>query len=491
MTTSNIYNLIGDITSPIVKTLLQPGLLDKTKEDLKHKHGGMTIQDVSRTHRFFKNKALYKPFVNAGRQYKKISGTNNKINSTLTTECQFVVGTDSDFIGDVVLHIKFPALGNPNADISTADRYQYTNYPGIAALQECRFVYNNKNVFTIKQFDILVYQEFLCNDLSGWLDCIGQSKPCDARVYNPDLQVYEVRQILNGYQTPKSYQPPLDIWIRFIFPFTDSTKNALPNFNVQNMLAKSFEITLSKLTNIIKKTNSSGVELPMNITDLVLSTCEVYVEYITTMPIISSIVKSAEKFQAPTRYVLSYSKITNLENGDFNLGRVKYPIENIYFGFRPVENKDSFDNWFKFCTVIPKKEKVIMLLNNPLGPPFMVNRDLEYNASANVVEKIGVYVNNIPFYEMADSTFYSNYLPYKFTDIGQYSRCPITGLMGCSFSFADNQDEIYGFLTDVTSNNLRIIWEKMDVSTPVELTVSLSTINLITMVKGEVFYEYI
>ena len=192
------------------KLLTNADLLEKRLKNIKCKKLRLAqICEIEKTHMFFPN-PRYKPFVQMTHEYfkAKSQGTPN-FGSTPA----FQISQFGDFISDMVLHVKFKALGDPNAELlDGGTRYKYCDYPGMKLLKCVNFGANGNPIAYYDRNDVIMYNQFKIpeNKRASWDKAMGQDRGVETELYQVDYETTRCSTIKYGAQTAKQYQKPLD-----------------------------------------------------------------------------------------------------------------------------------------------------------------------------------------------------------------------------------------------------------------------------------------
>jgi hypothetical protein len=427
--------------------------------------------------------------------------TANSVNVSFGNSINFMLNNTDQFIADIVLNIKIDQIGDSSATgpaITRIDKpqFHYCDYPGVRLCKNSQFEidgilyeeYEPKNVMVQREFDIPQ------NYKKAWDTCHGQEQEVDGFVYMPDSQSKIKQSILNGPQTPKTYQPPLDLWIKGNF-FFNSFDNPLP---VGNIYTKSRSVTyeLEKLSNILYVRldgQSYGYGTPEAISaaarlNIILPpapkilSANLYINNISMDPDIYSI------YIKQIGYIIyrlhnSYKIQISTSEGSQLLDHLRYATESIRFGLQPVINKDIMDAWYKFHDVTQHAIPVPIYLNDPNNvSPILSIANVRFRSPILTVDKCGFYIKgqDNKLYDFLSPTFYSSYLQ---TRINMLYAPDDPGLMSITFNRVkdDNAQETNGYLDLTQMRELYFNWisSYINMNNPVELFICTKSINIV------------
>jgi hypothetical protein len=426
--------------------------------------------------------------------------TPNSSNVSFGNPINFMLNNTDQFIADIVLNIKIDQIGDssltgPALSRVNKPQYHYCDYPGVRLCKNSQFEidgilqeeYDPKSVMIHREFDIPV------DYTKAWDTCHGQEQPVDGFVYMQDSQAKIKQSILNGPQTPKTYQPPLDLWIKGDF-FFNSFDNPLP---VGGVYTKSRSVTynLENLSNIlfVKLGDASygygtpeaiaaaarlGITLPP--APRILS-ASLYINNISMDPDIYTVYIRQIGYII---YRLHNSYKTQLSNssGAQLLDHLRYATESIRFGLQPITNKNVLDAWYKFSDVTQHIIPIPVYLSDPNnGPPILSIANVRYRTPVSIVDNCGFYVRGQDnrLYDLTSPIFYSSYLQTRLKML--YSPDD-PGLMAITFNRVKDDDaqETNGYLDLTQMRELYFNWNSsyINVNNPVELFICTKSINI-------------
>jgi hypothetical protein len=413
----------------------------------------------------------------------------------------FPLNNTDQFIGDIVLNIKIAAIGDPTLtgpaiSRQNAPQYHYCDFPGVRLTKLSTFEiddikyesYEPKTTMIYRQFDLpLDYQQ-------AWDVCHGQEQPIDGYVYMPDSQCKVKQQILNGPQTPKTYQPVLDLWIKGNF-FFNHENNPLP---VGGIYTKSRNITynLENISNIlfvrlngqsygygtqeaISAAAALGITLPP-IPNIISASL-----YVNNISMDSDIYKLYIQQVGYCVYRLHNSYKIQLVNssGIQLLDKLRFATESIRFGLQPLQNQQMIDSWYKFTGATQNTIPIPIYLSDPNGSaPNISIANVRYRIPTQVIDTCGFYIKgeDNKLYDLTSPTFYSSYLQ---TRLGMLYAPSDPGLMAITFNRPKNDEylETNGYFDLTQMRELYFNWTSsyINMNNPVELFISTKSINIL------------
>lgn len=395
--------------------LLATELLNKRLREIKRlrsknpaiKDKTPTLVDIERTHVMFMN-SHFKPFVSIAFQYASL-GTlagNSRIGfgETLT----FSIPQYGDFFSEMVLHVR---LENLRPGIG-ATQVRYCDYLGHRLMKLTQFEVNGN---LLDQYDSDLYNfhyNFRINQSrkqDTWKRCVGQEVPIlGTLTQNPLVDNFrEQKYILDGPQTPKNIHSLVDVWIPLMFWFNIDPRLMIPSICIPYG-QRYIKITLATLDEICRGTPGFAVVEP-NIT-----VCDLWINNIFVNPEIHDIFIKRIGFQLIR--VHRYQRITLQEpTGQILLNQLKWPVETIYLGAKPLINESSMEDWWKFHYVGNINTPYPVASINPVPPPdnIVTVGNMNWKTATRVLDSFGIESHGIKLYVDTPVGFYNFFIPYK------------------------------------------------------------------------------
>ena len=431
-----------------------------------------TLAAIDRSHSLFVN-STYKPFVTTAHEYSKTVPSIGK--PSLGKSFSFVLPLIGDFVNDAVMHITLSGLSAK----SNLDKVRYVEMLGHRLTKQVRFKVQNQEMdkYTTDtqnanfQFKVPQQKE------TGYLRCIGQEIPKQGYL-TADPTVDEVREYRwfgDGPQTFKYQQPDVEMWIPIWFWFKD-LQCSLPNFLLPRNQTE-IEITLEAENNLVAFADYGGGGL-YNVP--VVSTCELYLNHIFMLPEVTNIFVQ--------RYGMQLIRVHRVHNEELNassksvkLHQLKFPLENLFIGFRPRVNLLNSQKWFKntFITNVSVKEAVVTGVAS-----ILVNNAIYFNET-HVVSSLGLRANDIAIYPYLSPEFYNNYIPFRYG--AQYKTPKDLGWYMMNFNFNPGEYQPSGHFNCSRARELYLDYVSntdsganiIDVGTPADLIVLADAINFV------------
>ena len=352
-----------------------------------------TIEMINKTHTMFVN-GSYKPFVATVFEYTKILSSATFGNTTKFTLPNY----SSDFINDIVVHIKINGLRSKSPE----DRVRYVALLGHKLLSSVKFNINGNPIDEITSDDYNAFLEFQVppEKRIGWLRNVGQEIPQSAYLTSdPTFDLYrEYKFFGDGNQTYKQVADPVELWIPLIFWF-NKINNAIPCKAIP-FGQTDINITFASVSEIVGYADYGGGGAYI---EPKIETCDLYVNNIYMNQEVSRIFMNQFGFSLIRVHCRHVEKLV-LNNASIKLNKLKWPTECLYVAFKPYNNLSLSQYWhknsiLKQCNIkVPAVAKNKLILTNGI-----INATLPItNNSASLTRTGGIVLN-------LTNDFYNNY----------------------------------------------------------------------------------
>jgi hypothetical protein len=425
MSTGGIFQLItndGKQDRMLLATqLLNQRLLEIERaraSDPKIRDPTPTLADIERTHIVFVN-AHFKPFAAIGYEYNKTNPQSG--NARLGgSDVQFSIPQFGDFFNDMALHLRLSAVTATNAAYWTntanvtpvgAELIRYCNYPGQRVCKNVRFEVNGNPLDKYDSNVMNMHQKFFVtpNKAAGWARNTGQELPRTgfadvASVGAPNVTytgrgsgVRQQLSFVDGPQTPKPTQPALDMYIPLLFWFNEDPRLSIPSVSIpygQRFVYFEFCSAAELLQQVgaypeLDDPSANVVPTPD------IEVCELYINNIFVNPEIHDIYIKRIGFNLIRTHLVQTFIATKSED-NFQINQLKWPVETMYIGLRPNENKSTtstkmLTSWDQYAQTTEVSVNDTALRNGfrvPTAPADFTAANL--NAAASFVAASGV-----------------------------------------------------------------------------------------------------
>ena len=366
-----------------------------------------TVNEISKTHKMYIG-ACYKPFVSMAYSYLKI---NEKEGSqAFMNEITFTIPQNGTWIGDMVLHVKLSGLRAKDQ----RDKVKYCAMLGHRLMDRVEFLINNTAVadYTSETYNKFFQFHVKENKKNGWLRNIGHEIP-NLAYMTPDPRNNEFREYKwfgDGPQTFKYRHDEVDMYIPLLFWFNLDIAQAFPNIKIPkgNVKIRIRFADLNKLVAVADYGGGGGFTAPQ------ISTSDLYVNYISTLPEVERVLLRDYDFSL-VRVNKTFEKILNHSDEEVLLKEIKYLVEHMVVGFRPMANYDDVDNWHRNSVLTPVDlmvpAAIMDFTQNPAAPIVAVNA-ATYLHEEPVIDNCGLRIKNVDIFQTDTVKKFSSFYPF-------------------------------------------------------------------------------
>jgi hypothetical protein len=296
-----------------------------------------SILDIERTHIIFVT-AHFKPFAAIAFEYHKVTPNSQQLDG----EIKYSIPQYGDFFGDMAHHVRFEKLTYaPSGSYADSDLYRYCDYPGERFHKEVKFDVNGNILDKYDSDGYVMNRQFKVapNKLVGWKRLVGQEVAKDAFLEQTGTSSKANRvgvKVYDGYQTPKADHPALQFTVPMLLWFCEDFRLAVPSVAIpygQRWLT----ITSAPSSDLVEKVTTDGDDTG-GLIGLTLGACCLYVNNLFVNSEIHDIFIRRIGFTL-IRVHLIHTQPVNTDGQRIQLNSLQWPIECLFFGFRPTENK--------------------------------------------------------------------------------------------------------------------------------------------------------
>lgn len=411
MSTGGLFTLLIN-TGAQDKLLLATELLNKRLKEIERlrcKNPGIkdttpTLVDIERTHIMFIN-SHFKPMVAVAYEYNRIGVQEGIID--FGGQITFSIPQFGDFFNDMAVRVVLHGLhAGP-----TSLQARYCDFIGHRLLQQTTFQVNANN---LDQYSSNVYNfhyQFMVPEQKrrAWKQCVGQEVANPAYLtQNPLFDEYrEVKNIVDGPQTPKVAHPDIEMWIPLLFWFNLDPRLSIP----------SVSIPYGQRFIIIQLATAFQIAQGLPTLDFVhpkITVMELFINNIFVNPEIHDIFIKRVGFSLIRVHREQFTQ-TNVSTAQLLQDNLKYPIETMYVGLQPNINQGSMENWhrYSFVTDIPRTYPVA--IPNIGFPPWILGFAPAIEKSETpTVDTFTVSTVGIDLWQTTPASFFNEYVPYMY-----------------------------------------------------------------------------
>jgi hypothetical protein len=332
----------------------------------------------------------------------------------------------------------------------------------------------------------------------------------------------EVMQFVNGPQTPKPVQPPLEIWSKLRFWFNDDVRLSIPSVSIpfgqryiaidmaqQSSLVYEVPSVYIEKTTVIgdlaepdQATSITKTYTPLlqynGINDISIEKLELYINNIFVNPEIHDIYIKRIGFSL-IRVYRQHTQRCNADGPDEKLlSQLKWPIEYMFVGLRPswntkAANANAWRDWHRMTRVVNANANQNALAAygaNDISEVGQISPD-HYFLPVPTVDTLTLTSHGITIFDGFNDTFYNQYLPL------QYGGTAIVtpedpGALFVNMALFPRSYQPSGHLNISRARETYLKWTSSYItsSTPADLIVVAVAINFILISDGSAVLRY-
>jgi hypothetical protein len=278
------------------------------------------------------------------------------------------------------------------------------------------------------------------------------SQPLSSSTTHYDVN-RELMQVVNGPQTPKPIQPPLEIWNKIRFWFNEDVRLSIPSVSIpfgQRYitidLANQSDLLFESPSIYVKKVDSDAGNYSVKytpyfsvngISDVSIENIELYINNIFVNPEIHDIYIKRIGFSL-IRVYRQHTQTCNQSGTDEKLlSSLKWPIEYMFVGLRPRWNVTNVANlngvnagtvsgnqyvwrdWHRLTKVVNAVQNTDLALTvNTAGGAGTVSKGQvvasEYFLPVPTVDTLSLTSHGITIFDSFNDTFFNQYMPLHY-----------------------------------------------------------------------------
>jgi hypothetical protein len=441
-----------------------------------------TLAEIDETHVFF-IKHSFKPYIPVASEYSKV-GPITPFGFGKTVK--FELPEFGDFISDQVLRIVISPFGLQNGDANTDITYRYATLPGLKIAENIEFSCGNVKIDNYTNMDMLFQSNFM---LEGYKKlalarAVGQQDDKYAAFYMPDNQIYQEIKYTDGAQTPKTYQPRMELWLPLVFWHNLLAANALSN----RMLPwgqRNITIQVAALEGLITARAPGGVDktpIPEDVKKTIqIEAMELYTNNLFIGADIHDIYIKRLKFNMIRVHGRTVQPAT-IPDDRILLSDFKWPTEFMYVGFRPRANNTP-EKWTDLVFLKEKSFITPIYQNNIVVP-----QTVTYKDKFIPIKTLSVISAGVSIFPKIHTQFYEDFLPFARSN----TAVGLRGAFLIPFNLKTGELQPSGYFSMARNRETYLEWTGglFNKDNPAEVFVSAMQINFLVIKDNKAFLLY-
>ena len=263
----------------------------------------------------------------------------------------------------------------------------------------------------------------------------------------------ELMQVVNGPQTPKPIQPPLEIWNKLKFWFNEDVRLSIPSVSIpfgqryitidlasqSDLLFEAPSIFVKKVVNDTnnKTTTYTPYFRANGVNDVTVENIELYINNIFVNPEIHDIYIKRIGFSLIRVFRQHTQTCSQSGTEEKLLSQLKWPVEYMFVGLRPrwdvtgvsnltgvssgkvSGNQYVWRDWHRLTKVVNAVQSTnLSLALNVGGDDVAVAKDnvmaSEYFLPVPTVDTLSLTSHGITIFDSFNDTFFNQYMPYHY-----------------------------------------------------------------------------
>lgn len=336
---------------------------------------------------------------------------------------------------------------------------------------------------------------------------------------------------VNGPQTPKLVQPPLEIWNKLRFWFNDDARLSIPSVSIpfgqrfisidlatQNLLTFEFPGLYLQLTiddGVDRVTTFTPVIQAGTISDVTIDRMELYVNNIFVNPEVHDIFIKRIGFSL-IRVYRQHRQRVNQDAGDEQLlSQLKWPIEYMFLCLKPAwntraANREQWRDWHRCTRIIdgdcdvPDRGEVsagafgdnaaaggaAALAAGATSSIGQIVHDT-YQIKIPTINTLSVTAHGISIFDNFEDIFFNAYMPFHYG--GPALRTPEDpGALFINFALFPKSYQPSGHLNISRAREFFVRWttDYVSANTPADLLAVAIAINFLLITDGSAVLRY-
>lgn len=440
-----------------------------------------TLNDICKTHVNFLTKS-FKPFVAIGYEYTSDDPIGN--NYQFDQMYKYKIRNIGSFTHDQFIHVRLEGLKsiNPNDKVRYCDLLGHRIFESIVIKSSGSIL----DQYTTERYNNYFNFELLSHKRDGWLRNMGHGLPkYGYMTSDPSFQFSEVRYIMDGPQTLKTSHDVVDIFVPLLFWYNLDVGLSLPNQIIPNNQLE-LEIKVVDVNKICAYDNASG--LNAGFVKPRITIARMYSNHIHINPEINDMLLTKINFTL-IRVHRQLQKILDKPEEEIQLLDLKWPLERMYFTFKPTENElgpNNMDLWHRNGKMTVNEIPTAGITVAPFASAVSFIR--HYNEQKSV-DELSLTAHGVKLYDAYPSQIFNSYMPYKF---GKLTTPESEGYYMINFDLTPGEYQPSGHFNVSRAREFFIRYRSkfINMELPTYLQLTGICINFLVVKDGHAFIKF-
>ena len=333
----------------------------------------------------------------------------------------------------------------------------------------------------------------------------------------------KINLVVNGPQTPKPTQAPLEIWNKLRFWFNDDVRLSIPSVSIpfgqrfisidlcpQNLLAFEFpSIYLETIHDQIDaphgttlRTKSySPIFQQAGISQIAVDSIELYINNIFVNPEVHDIYIKRIGFSLIRVYRQQWQTIDH-QAGEVLLSQLKWPIEYMFIGMRPkwntnASNYNVWRDWHRLTRQVDATSTSVTSASVAEIPFSNLSSSIapvmpdQYYLNVPTVDNMALTSHGIVIFDNFSDTFFNSYMPFHY---GGTALCTPddVGALFINMALFPRSYQPSGHLNISRARETYLKWNSTYITnaTPSDMIVVAVAINFLLITDGSAVLRY-
>ncbi|MCA9330227.1 hypothetical protein KDA11_06260 [Candidatus Saccharibacteria bacterium] len=381
-----------------------------------------TIKNITCSHDFHFVRYM-KPAVMSSNAYNKsqpVGGVTLARGRTTKVDITVKIDPSTSFLTDAGLYIKVKAPAPVTLDTGAQVRWRWCDYPGVRLIHHASCKYTQSDVDEYFYYDIMNETAVMTdvNTREAWNRCVGQDTGTRGKLYNYVSSADQSMLFFKGYQTLKTQQDDLELFIPLRFFWNKKIEDA---FMATNLDFEQMEITLqlADLADMVEGIVDpvppfEVVTEPTVYTDLQsleINKLELWTNNIIVDECVHAVLQSREIYNIITiRKQFRTERFEDIKS--INLDPFRFLVEDIIIHVACKDQMSGMETWWRDGCAEKSSVCGIAVLPQPVGEPIIVTRPYVGYSYTPIIKSASFTTKGTDVTNMMERRFFEDYIPF-------------------------------------------------------------------------------